>query len=57
MSCLLSCFLGFSANSFLRFHFVFQKAVLFRTLGNYNIIYAITSGGNYLLIIIIIVMN
>jgi hypothetical protein len=27
LSC-LSCFLDFSANSFLRFHFVFQKAVL-----------------------------
>jgi hypothetical protein len=33
------------------FFCVFQKAVLFGTLGNYNIIYAITSGGNYLLII------
>jgi hypothetical protein len=29
---LQSCFLSFSANSFLRFDFVFQKTVLFRTL-------------------------
>jgi hypothetical protein len=32
LSCVLSCFHDFSANSFLRFHFVFQKTVLFRTL-------------------------
>jgi hypothetical protein len=32
LSCILSCFLGFSANSFLRFHFVFQKTAPFRIL-------------------------
>jgi hypothetical protein len=32
LSFVLACFFGFSANSFLRFHFVFQKTVLFRTL-------------------------
>jgi hypothetical protein len=32
LSCVLSCFLGFSANSFLRFNFVFQKSAPFRTL-------------------------
>jgi hypothetical protein len=32
LSCVLSCFLGFSANSLLHFHFVFQKTDLFRTL-------------------------
>jgi hypothetical protein len=32
LSCVLSCFHDFSANSFPRFHFVFQKTVLFRTL-------------------------
>jgi hypothetical protein len=32
LSCVLSCFHDFSANSFLRFQFVFQKTVLFRTI-------------------------
>jgi hypothetical protein len=32
LSCVLSCFLGFSANSFLRFNFVFPKTAPFRTL-------------------------
>jgi hypothetical protein len=32
LSCVLSCFLSFSANSFLRFNFVFQKTAPFRTL-------------------------
>jgi hypothetical protein len=46
LSCVLSCFLGFSANSFLRFHFVFQKTVVFRTLRNSNFIFAITNSAN-----------
>jgi hypothetical protein len=39
LSCVLSCFLGFSTNSFPCFHFVFQKTVLFRTLRHSNIIF------------------
>jgi hypothetical protein len=41
-----SCFLGFSANVFLRFHFVLQKPILFRTLRNSNIIFAITNSAH-----------
>jgi hypothetical protein len=32
LSCVLSCVFGFSANSLLHFHFVFEETVLFRTL-------------------------
>jgi hypothetical protein len=35
LSCVLSCFLGFSANAFLRFHFIFQKNSSFQNSFDY----------------------
>jgi hypothetical protein len=46
LNCVLSWFLSFSVNLFLRFHFVLQKTVLFRNLRDSSIIFAITNSAN-----------